>query len=58
MGVGAGAEITELLAVVFFDASAAVGDYYNNAIDLVFNLLGSLTACGYLIIYHNYKNKH
>ncbi|MFH1536574.1 MAG: DUF2238 domain-containing protein, partial [Patescibacteria group bacterium] len=57
MGVGAGAEITELFAVMLFDASTAVGDYYNNAFDLVFNLLGSISACIYLIIYHNIGHK-
>jgi len=33
------------------------GNYMNNALDLMFNLLGSVTACFYLIYYHNKKEE-
>ena len=44
-GVGLGAinEIIEFGTVVFFNTTV-VGDYYNNALDLVFNALGALIA--------------
>lgn len=47
MGVSAVNEIIELSAVVFFNSSG-VGDYYNNALDMVFNLAGIMIAvwCG------------
>jgi len=51
MGVGAIAEIAELLSVIFLGAAEAVGDYMNNAFDLVFNLFGSAVACSVLYIY-------
>ena len=44
VGIGAINEIIEFSTVVFFNAGAAVGDYYNNALDLVFNLIGALIA--------------
>ena len=43
MGVSALNEIVEFIAVAFFN-SAGVGDYYNNALDLVFNALGAIGA--------------
>jgi hypothetical protein len=49
LGVGALNEISELVSVILFDATEQVGDYMNNAIDLVFNLLGSIAACFYLL---------
>ena len=52
-GLGALNEISELIAVVFFNAAAQVGDYMNNIFDLVFNLLGSILACIYLMYYHH-----
>ncbi|MBU2524362.1 DUF2238 domain-containing protein [Patescibacteria group bacterium] len=55
LGVGAVNEIIELVAVEFLDASAGVGDYTNNAVDLVFNLFGSVLAC--FIIYHYYRKE-
>ena len=55
MGVGALNEVLELGAVVFLDAAKGVGDYMNNALDLVFNLAGSILAS--LIIIH-YHKKH
>lgn len=45
MGIGAFAEIGELVAVLFFHAGKTVGDYFNNAFDLVFNATGSILAC-------------
>lgn len=57
LGMGALNEIAELVAVVFFGAAEKVGNYMNNALDLMFNLLGSITACFYLIYYHNKKKK-
>ena len=54
LGVGAINEIIELLAVVLFGAAKEVGDYMNNAIDLVYNLLGSLLAC-LILMYHHRK---
>jgi len=58
MGVGAYNEISELIAVVFLNASKAVGDYYNNALDLVFNLLGSIAACFFVYQYHKKRKKN
>jgi uncharacterized membrane protein YjdF len=43
LGVGALNEIVEFAAVVLFRA-AGVGDYWNNALDNVFNALGALAA--------------
>lgn len=40
-GIGALNEIIEFSTVVFFNA-IGVGDYYNNALDLVFNLIGAM----------------
>jgi len=45
MGLGALAEIGELIAVLFFHAAQTVGGYLNNAFDLVWNLLGGTLAC-------------
>ncbi len=52
MGFGAFNEIIELLAVLLFDATQQVGGYLNNALDLVFNLIGSIIACFFIIDYH------
>lgn len=43
VGLGAFNEIIEFSTVVFFQATG-VGGYFNNALDLVFNFLGSLVA--------------
>ena len=43
LGVGAVNEIIEFSAVAFF-ASEGVGDYFNNALDNVFNGVGALAA--------------
>ncbi|MGV8151279.1 MAG: DUF2238 domain-containing protein [Candidatus Woesearchaeota archaeon] len=48
-GIGALNEVMELGAVAFFDASAQVGDYMNNAFDLLYNLIGAILACVYLL---------
>lgn len=50
MGIGALAEIGELIAVLFFHAAQTVGGYFNNAFDLVWNLTGGTLAC--LVISH------
>jgi len=44
LGVGLINEIVELVAVVFLNAQAGVGDYLNNAIDLVYNSIGVIIA--------------
>lgn len=48
LGIGSLNEILELGAVVWFNAGAQVGDYFNNAYDLVYNLFGATLACVYL----------
>ncbi len=57
MGIGAFNEIIELGAVLFFNAAKQVGDYFNNAFDLVFNLCGSLVASIFIIINKRAKSK-
>ena len=52
LGIGALNEILEFGAVVFLDAQEAVGDYFNNASDLVFNLIGSVIAVFFIHPYH------
>lgn len=47
MGIGAINEIIEFSTVVFFN-STGVGGYYNNALDLFFNLIGSIIAVFYM----------
>ena len=49
MGIGAFNEILELGAVIFLGAAKQVGDYLNNALDLVFNLCGSIIASFFII---------
>ena len=51
-GVGAFNEVLELGAVIYLNAAKQVGGYFNNAFDLLFNLLGSISACFFLMIYH------
>ncbi|MDD5651457.1 MAG: DUF2238 domain-containing protein [Candidatus Nanoarchaeia archaeon] len=58
IGIGALNEIFELFAVIFLNAGSQVGDYLNNAFDLVFNLLGSITACFFLIYYYKKTKKY
>ncbi len=50
LGIGATYEIFELIAVAFFGGEKGVGDYINNALDLVFNLIGGAIA-SIIIIY-------
>jgi uncharacterized membrane protein YjdF len=57
-GIGALYEIIELGSVVFLDAKEGVGDYMNNAIDLVFNLLSSILACVFLMVYYEKQQKN
>lgn len=52
MGTGAFVELIEFSAVVFLGAAERVGDYFNNALDLVFNLVGSIIACFFIVHYH------
>lgn len=42
MGVGALNEIIEFMMVLFANSAATVGGYYNNTLDLVFNMLGAI----------------
>lgn len=56
MGVGALNEIIELFAVLYLNASNEVGNYFNNAFDLVFNLIGALLACFYILKYDRRTN--
>ena len=47
--IGAINEIIEFSTVVFFDAGEAVGGYYNNALDLVFNFIGAIIAVLFIV---------
>jgi len=47
IGIGLLNEIIEFGMVIFADAAAAVGGYYNTALDLVFNLIGAIVGTGY-----------
>lgn len=51
-GFGAVNEVLEFAAVIFLGAAQQVGDYFNNAWDLVFNLMGSTIACFFINPYH------
>jgi len=42
LGIGLLNEVIEFFMVVFANAADAVGGYYNTALDLVFNLIGSI----------------
>lgn len=48
-GIGAINEILELGAVLYLNAGPDVGDYLNNAFDLLFNLLGAIFACAFIM---------
>ena len=52
LGIGAANEILEFVAVVFLGAQEAVGNYFNNALDLVFNMFGSIVAVLFIYTYH------
>lgn len=45
MGIGALSELFELGAVLWFNAADTVGDYFNNAFDLLYNAIGAVFAC-------------
>ena len=53
IGIGTIVELIELFAVVFLGATQQVGDYFNNALDLLFNTLGSALACTVLYLYRS-----
>jgi len=42
IGIGMLNEVVEFAMVVFANAAEGVGDYYNTALDMVFNLIGSI----------------
>ena len=48
MGIGAVYEILELGCVVFLGSWKGVGDYMNNALDLFFNFLGTISGIIFL----------
>lgn len=52
MGIGALNEIVEFFAVVFLGAAEGVGDYFNNTVDLVYNLVGSIIVAVFLYRHH------
>ncbi len=56
LGMGSIVEIVEFAAVVFLGATG-VGDYTNNALDIVFNTLGAIIGCTSLVWYHKRKEK-
>ena len=56
LGLGLINEIVELVAVVFLHAQAGVGDYLNNAIDLVYNSIGAIVAIIILDINWQYRS--
>jgi len=58
LGIGSVNEILELGAVIFLGAQEGVGDYLNNALDLVFNLLGSIIAVFFIHSYHKRRIKN
>lgn len=56
MGLGVLNEIVEFAAVVAL-AETGVGDYYNTALDLVFNTLGALIAVGLVFLVRRLKSR-
>lgn len=48
LGLGVLNEIVELIGVIFFQLQDKVGDYLNNAVDLVYNTIGAII--GILVI--------
>jgi len=56
-GISAFNEILELFAVIYFDAGPQVGDYFNNAFDLLYNYLGAICACFFILPYY-FKQHH
>lgn len=59
LGVGTINEMLELGAVTMFNVEGRVGDYNNNAIDLVYNCIGSILAIILIDLYRKHKDsKH
>ncbi len=54
LGLGSLNEIIEFTSVVFLNAAEEVGDYMNNAVDLLFNFFGALGACILLSLNRKY----
>ncbi len=52
-GVGTLNEILELGAVVYLHAAQQVGDYMNNALDLLFNLVGAMVTSIFILVHHH-----
>lgn len=55
LGIGVINETIELFSVVFLKAQNQVGDYINNAVDLVYNAVGALVAIIIIDMYRLYK---
>jgi len=54
LGVGAFVEIVELQAVLFLNVGNKIGDYFNNAFDLLYNLFGSIIATLFMRFKNNF----
>ncbi len=48
VGIGVIYELTEFFAVIFLGAAIAVGDYMNNLLDFLFNVLGAIVGAIYI----------
>lgn len=57
LGMGSFNELFELGAVVFLGAAEQVGDYMNNAVDILFNFFGSIAACIYIVYHYEGKQR-
>jgi uncharacterized membrane protein YjdF len=44
LGIGAIHEIIELITVIYLQKGPEIGGYFNNALDLVYNMIGSIIA--------------
>lgn len=55
MGFGVLNEVVEFVAVAFF-GQTGVGDYWNTALDLVFNMFGAIIATVFIHYYYQPKN--
>jgi uncharacterized membrane protein YjdF len=51
-GIGAMNEVLEFGAVIYLNAADQVGDYLNNARDLLYNLWGVVVACFFIMTHH------
>ncbi|MFH1209768.1 MAG: DUF2238 domain-containing protein [archaeon] len=54
LGIGAFVEIVELQAVLLLNIGDKVGDYFNNAFDLLYNLFGSIIATLFIRFKNNF----